>query len=239
MVTPVRGEIALRRRADTVLQVQENGPITPRPMTLKTRLIPLALVLFTAASIGACGGPPPEPPQPAVDTAAERMAREAELERQRQADAAAANAARERARNDSIAAARAAEDAARRDSDMLRATVANVITFDFNRADLRDDAKATLDAKIPVLLANTTVTVRIAGHADERGSSEYNLALGQRRAAMAKRYLVERGVAEGRIETTSFGEERPICTESNESCWAQNRRDEFEITAGGPMLRRP
>lgn len=208
-------------------------------MTVKTRLIPMVLVLFTVASTEACRSAPPEPAQPAVDTAAERRAREEQLERQRQADAAAAEAARQRAVNDSIARVRAAEEAARRDSDMLRATVANVITFDFNKADLRDDAKAMLDTKIPILLANANVTIRIAGHADERGSSEYNLALGQRRAAMAKRYLVERGVAEGRIETTSFGEERPICTESNESCWSQNRRDEFEITAGGPMLRRP
>ena len=207
-------------------------------MTVKTRLIPLALMLFTVASTEACRSAPPPPVQPAVDTAAERMAREAEMERRRQDSIAAANAARARFVADSIAAANAAAEAARRDSDMLRATVANVITFDFNKADLRDDAKATLDAKIPILLANSNVTIRIAGHADERGSSEYNLALGQRRAAMAKRYLVERGVAEGRIETTSFGEERPVCTESNESCWAQNRRDEFEITAGGPMLRR-
>jgi peptidoglycan-associated lipoprotein len=208
-------------------------------MTVKTRLIPLALILFTVASTEACSKPPETPPQPAVDTAAERRAREEALERQRQADAAAAEEARRRAVADSIARVNAAAEAARRESDALRATIANVITFDFNKADLRDDAKAMLDSKIPILLANTTVTVRIAGHADERGSSEYNLALGQRRAAMAKRYLVERGVAEGRIETTSFGEERPVCTESNESCWAQNRRDEFEITAGGPMLRRP
>lgn len=198
------------------------------------------LVLFSVASLDACrSAPPPEPAQPAVDTAAERRAREDQLERQRQADAAAAEAARQRAIADSVARVRAAEDAARRESDMLRSTIGNVITFDFNKADLRDDAKAMLDTKIPILLANSNVTLRIAGHADERGSSEYNLALGQRRAAMAKRYLVERGVAEGRIETTSFGEERPICTESTESCWAQNRRDEFEITAGGPMLRRP
>lgn len=209
-------------------------------MTVKTRLIPMVLMLFTVASTQACGSaPPPEPAQPAVDTAAERQAREEQMERQRQADAAAAEAARQRAVADSVARVRAAEEAARRDSDMLRATVANVITFDFNKADLRDDAKAMLDTKIPILLANADLAIRIAGHADERGSSEYNLALGQRRAAMAKRYLVERGVAEGRIETTSFGEERPICTESNESCWSQNRRDEFEITAGGPMLRRP
>jgi len=83
------------------------------------------------------------------------------------------------------------------------------------------------------------VAIRISGHADERGSSEYNLALGQRRAAAAKRYLVERGVAESRVETTSFGEERPACTSADESCYAQNRRDEFEITAGGPNLVRP
>ena len=209
-------------------------------MTVTTRLVPVVLALFSLAALEACGGgPPPEPPPPAVDTAAERRAREEAMERQRQADSAAAAAARQRAVNDSIARVRAAEEAARRDSDMLRNTIASAITFDFNKADLRDDAKAMLDAKVPVLLANSNVTVRIAGHADERGSSEYNLALGQRRAAMAKRYLVERGVAEGRIETTSFGEERPVCTESNESCWAQNRRDEFEITAGGPMLRRP
>jgi len=207
-------------------------------MTLKTRFIPLALILFTVASTEACRSAP-QPVVPAVDTAAERMAREAELERQRQADAAAAADARARAVADSIARVRAAEDAARRETDMLRSTVTNVITFDFNRAELRSDARAVLDAKVPVLLANSGLTIRIAGHADERGSSEYNLALGQRRAAMAKRYLVERGVAEGRIETTSFGEERPVCNESNESCWAQNRRDEFEITAGGTMLRRP
>jgi peptidoglycan-associated lipoprotein len=121
----------------------------------------------------------------------------------------------------------------------MRATIAAPINFDFDRSDLRDDARAALDAKIPILLANSNVTIRVGGHADERGSSEYNLALGQRRAATAKRYLVERGVAEGRVETTSFGEERPVCTDSNEMCWSQNRRDEFEITGGGPTLVRP
>ena len=159
-----------------------------------------------------------------------------------QAEQSAANAAaeaRRRAAQDSIDRVRASEEAARRESEMLRGTVMAGINFDFDKSDLRDDAKATLDSKIPVLMANANVTIRVAGHADERGSSEYNLALGQRRAAAAKRYLVERGVAEGRIETTSFGEERPVCTESSENCWAQNRRDEFEITAGGPMLTRP
>jgi len=210
-------------------------------MTVTNRLVPVVLVLLSAAALEACGGsaPPPPPPAPAVDTAAVRRATEDSLARERAAADAAARAARERAAADSIARVRAAEEAARRESEMLMNTVTSVINFDFNKADLRDDAKAVLDAKVPILLANANVTIRIAGHADERGSSEYNLALAQRRAAQAKRYLVERGVAEGRIETTSFGEERPLCTDATEECWARNRRDEFELTAGGPNLMRP
>lgn len=209
-------------------------------MTATTRALPVVLALFSVAALDACRpGPPPPPPAPAVDTAAVNAARRDSIAMENQRRDAAAADARRRAAADSAARVAAAEEAARRDSDMLRGTVTAAISFDFDKSDLRDDAKANLDAKIPVLLANSNVTVRIAGHADERGSSEYNLALGQRRAAAAKRYLVERGVAESRIETTSFGEERPICTENNETCWAQNRRDEFEITAGGPMLTRP
>lgn len=179
------------------------------------------------------------PPAPAVDTAAERRAREDSIRMENQRREAAAAEALRRAREDSIARANAEAETARRNSEMLRGTVMAGINFDFDRSDLRDDAKAALDAKIPILMANSGVTIRISGHADERGSSEYNLALGTRRAAAAKRYLVERGIAEGRIETVTQGEERPLCTESSENCWAQNRRDEFEITAGGPMLTAP
>lgn len=214
------------------------------------RVIPMVLALASLAVTGACGKKPAAaPPKPAAaapaatparDTAGERRAREAAQQQESTRMAAdAAAAARKRFVDDSIAAVRAAEDAMRRDSDMLRTTVTAVIGFEFNKADLRDDAKAALDAKIPILLANTNVAVRISGHADERGSTEYNLALGTERAAMAKRYLVERGVAAARIETTSFGEERPLCKDNTDACWAQNRRDEFEITAGGPALVRP
>lgn len=208
-------------------------------MTVTTRVFPLVLAVLSVAAVSACKPKPAAPPEPVVDTAALNRAREDSIAREEQARAAAAEAARLRARQDSIDRANAAAEAARRESEALRATVAQVINFDFDKSDLRDDAKANLDAKVPILLANSNVTIRISGHADERGSSEYNLALGQRRAAAAKRYLVERGVAESRIETTSFGEERPVCTESNEACWAQNRRDEFEITAGGPDLTKP
>lgn len=207
-------------------------------MTATTRVFPVVLALFALAAVDGCRRTP-EPPVPTVDTAAIRRAREDSIREVNQRREAAAAEARRRATQDSIDRARAEEEAMRRDSEMLRSSIAMPINFDLDRSDLRADARANLDAKIPILLANSNVTIRVGGHADERGSSEYNLALGQRRAAAAKRYLVERGVAESRIETTSFGEERPICTESNESCWSQNRRDEFEITAGGPMLMRP
>jgi peptidoglycan-associated lipoprotein len=206
-------------------------------MTVTTRVFPVVLALFSLGAMEACKAK--AAPVPVEDTAAARRAREDSIAAENARRDAAAAEARRRAVQDSIDRVRGAEEAGRRDSEMLRSTVTAVINFDFDKSDLRDDAKANLDAKIPVLLTNSNVTIRVSGHADERGSSEYNLALGQRRAAAAKRYLVERGVAESRIETTSFGEERPVCTESNESCWSQNRRDEFEITAGGPMLTRP
>src|SRR5262245_10203440 len=208
-------------------------------MTVTTRALPVVLALFSVVALDACRKAPAPPPAPVEDTAAIRQAREDSIRQAEAAREAAAAEARRRAAQDSIDRARAAEEAARRDAEGMRAALVAAITFDFDRSDLRDDARANLDAKLPILLANSSVTMRISGHADERGSSEYNLALGQRRAAAAKRYLVERGVAEGRLETTSFGEERPVCTESTEACWSQNRRDEFEITAGGPTLTRP
>jgi peptidoglycan-associated lipoprotein len=82
------------------------------------------------------------------------------------------------------------------------------------------------------LTANPGIRLRISGHADSRGSDEYNLALGQRRASAAKRYLTDRGIDAGRIDVTSRGEESPTCTEESEGCWSQNRRGEFEIVAG-------
>ena len=114
------------------------------------------------------------------------------------------------------------------------AAITGPIYFDFDRSTIRPDAAATLDRKIPWLQANPGMRIRIEGNADERGSDEYNLALGQRRAASAKRYLVERGIAADRFDLVSHGEERPVCTEHNEPCWQQNRRDDFIIvTIGG------
>ena len=106
------------------------------------------------------------------------------------------------------------------------------IHFDFDASEILDADKPVLDRKAGVLGANRPIRIRIEGNTDERGSDEYNLALGMRRAAAAKLYLTQRGIDATRIETASYGEERPVCQEHDESCWAKNRRAEFAVLAG-------
>src|SRR5439155_9699980 len=103
--------------------------------------------------------------------------------------------------------------------------------FDYDKADLRDDARTALTTDAEWLKKNATVQFLIEGHCDERGTSEYNLALGDRRANAAKEYLVSLGVDGSRIKTVSYGKERPFCNESSEDCWQQNRRAHFLVTA--------
>ena len=99
--------------------------------------------------------------------------------------------------------------------------------FDYNKADVRADAREAL-AKTGDFLKNyPQVKVTIEGHCDERGSTEYNLALGDRRASATKKYLVSLGIAADRLSTVSYGKEKPACTESNEDCWQKNRRGHF------------
>ena len=99
--------------------------------------------------------------------------------------------------------------------------------FDFNKADIRPDARAALGQTADFLKAHPEVKATIEGHCDERGSTEYNLLLGDRRAAAVKNYLVQLGISADRLNTVSFGKEKPFCTESNESCWQTNRRGHF------------
>ncbi|MEJ7810839.1 MAG: peptidoglycan-associated lipoprotein Pal [Gemmatimonadaceae bacterium] len=143
----------------------------------------------------------------------------------------------DQARRDSLARVQAAADSVSRMASMrteaMRSAVMSPIYFDYDSDALSEDARSKLDAKLPFLSADQAMRLRIAGHADERGSDEYNLALGQRRAAAAKRYLAQRGIADARIEIISYGEERPAEQGADESVWRQNRRAEFEITAGG------
>jgi peptidoglycan-associated lipoprotein len=99
--------------------------------------------------------------------------------------------------------------------------------FDLDKADLRPDARAALTKTSEFLRNYPTVKVNIEGHCDERGSTEYNLALGDRRAAAVKQFLVSQGISADRMSTVSFGKEKPFCMESNEECWQQNRRGHF------------
>ena len=196
------------------------------------------LVLATSVALGACRrkpeeapAPPPPPPvnQDSIDAA----------NRAREAAAAAA-----RARQDSINAANARaaeEERMRREAEAAaRAEAMRAITapiyFDYDQAEITAESRAVLDAKLPLLTSNPGLRLRIGGHTDSRGSDEYNVALGQRRAAAAKRYLTGRGIADNRIDIVSFGEERPVATGSDEGSYSQNRRDEFEITAGGDNI---
>ena len=110
-----------------------------------------------------------------------------------------------------------------------RARLREPIHFAFDRSDLSADARSSLERKAQLLAEHSELRIRIDGHTDERGSHEYNIALGQRRAAAARRYLVLRDIAPQRIEITTFGEERPLCTAADESCWGRNRRSEFTL----------
>ncbi len=103
------------------------------------------------------------------------------------------------------------------------------IYFDFDSYDLTDSAKETLKEVASLLLKNKGINLIIEGHCDERGTNEYNLTLGDRRANSAKEYLVSLGVPKSRIETISYGEEKPVCLEQTEECWMKNRRAHFVL----------
>jgi peptidoglycan-associated lipoprotein len=113
----------------------------------------------------------------------------------------------------------------------MLATMVQDVYFDYDRSDVREDARATLtrdaDALKNIFNTHSTAVVLIEGHCDERGSAEYNLGLGDRRATAAKEFLVQLGVPADRLRTVSYGKERPQCTDSNEECWQKNRRAHF------------
>ena len=99
--------------------------------------------------------------------------------------------------------------------------------FDYDKADLRPDARTALSTTADYLKKNPAIKVTVEGHCDERGSTEYNLGLGDRRANAVKQYIVSLGVAADRVNVVSFGKEKPFCMESAEACWQQNRRGHF------------
>ncbi len=200
----------------------------------------LVLGGLSVAAVAACGGgPKPQTPapQPNADSiAAAEQARRDSIERARQDSIARAMAEAERNRRQREADSLAALG---RSAEAVRTLLGTMIHFDFDKANIRSDDAAVLDQKVAILQANPNLRIRVAGHCDERGSDEYNLALGNRRATSAKQYLVSHGIDASRVETASYGEERPLAQGHDESAWAQNRRDEFEIVSGGEALRQP
>lgn len=177
------------------------------------------------AALVACSHKPPAPPPQPVAT---NTAPTVDSSRIRDSLANAKRIA------DSLAAERDREGAA---VAAARNTLLAKIYFDFDKSDLTDQDRATLDAKVPILNANPQIRIRIEGNADKRGADEYNLALGQRRAAAAKRYLTDHGIDGARIDLISYGSERPVAQGDTEEAYAQNRRDEFVITAGGDNIK--
>ena len=101
------------------------------------------------------------------------------------------------------------------------------VFFDFDRYEIRDDALPILEAYVRELAKRPELRLRVEGHCDERGSERYNMALGDRRANVVKAFLMEKGIAPERLDTISYGEERPFCSEHDEKCWALNRRAHF------------
>ena len=102
--------------------------------------------------------------------------------------------------------------------------VGDTVHFDFDKSSIREDGKAVLDKQVAWLKKYPNWALTVEGHCDERGTREYNLALGDRRATAVKKYLVAAGIADSRVKTISYGKERPVAPGSNEAAWAQNRR---------------
>jgi peptidoglycan-associated lipoprotein len=184
-------------------------------------LTTIALVTVVAAGCSPRQQPAPPAPDP---VAVERSA----------ADRAAADrAAAERAAADRAAAERAAAERATAER-MARAreVLTERVHFEFDSDRITSDAQERLRTKAAILRANPGLAIRIEGHADERGTTEYNLALGQRRAEAVRAFLAGFDIAHDRMSTVSYGKERPLTEGSSESAWAMNRRAEFTATRG-------
>jgi peptidoglycan-associated lipoprotein len=186
----------------------------------------VVLLAMTTVLLAACRKKPPEvAPTPTTPTPSAQPTMNLDSLRRAQAMA------------DSL---RRAEDASRmgRDaSERARAALVQTVYFEYDEAGIRDDARQALDAKVPVLRSNPGVRMTIEGHADERGSVEYNLALGMRRATSVRDYLTGFGLEANRFGTVSFGEERPVDPRQDDDAYARNRRAEFRLTSGGDNLR--
>ena len=172
----------------------------------------LALALALSVGIVGCGKPKPQPvPEPPATPAVPPPAPEPPP------DAAPALSEYDQLRQKSI-------------DEIEKMGLLGDIHFDLDRSDLRDQDRQTLSQNADTLKKFDFLTVTVEGHCDERGSVEYNLALGERRARVAYDYLVSLGVSASRLKTVSYGKEVPLCQDSTEECFARNRRGHFAVT---------
>jgi peptidoglycan-associated lipoprotein len=186
----------------------------------------LAFVLV----LGACSKEPPPPPEPTGPS-------QEELERMR-ADSIA-RAQEEARRLEEERRQREAEEARRAAVAAARGTLTEMVFFDYDESAITLDAERILRQKVDIMRASPMVQMRLEGHADERGSTEYNVALGNRRAEAVKQFFASFGIDESRFSMVSYGEERPRVRDSSEEAWAQNRRVEFVLTAGANDINPP
>ena len=198
-------------------------------MTAQRLSVAAMLMVLTLA---ACRRDPPPPPAPTGPTAEE-------IARARADSIARAQAARDAAAQAEADRARAEQDRLAAAQRGLRTALEAMVHFEYDEADITSQAEGILREKVDVLRANPSVSLRIVGHADERGSTEYNQALGSRRAESVRTFFTGFGLDGGRFTVSSLGEEQPLVNRSDEAAWAQNRRAEFTITAGGTSLQPP
>ena len=193
-------------------------------MRFVRNLIPLSVILMLGVGV-ACKKPAPAPPAPEPAPVAAPAPPPPVVAPKTDDDAA-----RRKAEADAEAARKAAAEAARMAKFKADAEAAlKDINFEFDKSDIRDLDKPKLQAIADFLKAYPDVKLQIAGNCDERGTVEYNLALGERRAAAAQSYLVGLGVADGRLSTISYGKERPKATGHDEQSWMINRNDQFSM----------
>lgn len=186
---------------------------------LKNRVLILGLSLIV---LGGCSATDTQPDEPADD---QTMTDESTSETQTDSETYSADDGDGVSSEDMTDEERA--EKMREQAEQKAMQAANTIYFDFDSADIRRESRTILEAHAAYLAADDSASVVLEGHTDERGSSEYNMALGERRAESVARFLKVNDVNEDQIETVSYGEEKPAVDESNEDAWAQNRRVEI------------
>jgi peptidoglycan-associated lipoprotein len=210
---------------------------------MKRRIQMFVIFCFAASLItlggASCAKKAVKVETPVVDNSAAEAAKkkaeeEAAAAAKRKAEADAAAAAKKKAEEEAAAAAKrkAEADAAVQKmlQDQINAVESEKIYFDYDKSDLKPESQSILEKKAKFLQANPSYSLTIEGNCDERGTNEYNLALGERRADAAKKFINSLGISADKITTISYGEEKPVDPGRDEAAWAKNRRDEFKLS---------